>query len=174
MLLLYINCIIHFIRSSRQFLLSQYSPGKPKGHPYYRQLISQKLTTCLHNRPVPQCSEIWESFSIEMTAILWKDDFLINREVFTFIQKNFLILTSKKRKKISLSELNHLFPSNILLLLGNLMWISLSSQSRKLYFIWLNVHSSLPHIHFLSQQMKAFSCIKFCYWKIRLQMLPPS
>lgn len=140
MLLLYINCIIYFIPSPRQFLLSQYSPGKPKGHPYYRQEISQKLSTCLHNRPVPQCSEIWESFSIEMTVILWKDYFLINKEVFTIVQKNILTLTPRKRKKISLSELNHLSPSNILLLLlRNSMWISLSSWPRKLYFILLNI-----------------------------------
>lgn len=140
MLLLYINCIIYFIPSPRQFLLSQYSPGKPKGHPYYRQEISQKLSTCLHNRPVPQCSEIWESFSIEMTVILWKGDFLINKEFFMIVQKNILTLTPRKRKKISLSELNHLFPSNILLLLlRNSMWISLSSWPRKLYFILLNI-----------------------------------
>lgn len=140
MLLLYINCIIYFIPSSRQFLLSQYSPGKPKAHPYYRQEISQKLSTCLHNRSVPQCSEIWESFSIEMTVVLWKDDFLINKEVFTIVQKNILTLTPRKRKKISLSELNHLFPSNILLLLlRNSMWISLSSWPRKLYFILPNI-----------------------------------
>lgn len=88
-------------------------------------------------------TEIWERYSTEYqkAMLIWKDFFLINKDVIKVIQKTIFKLLHKNTLP---PWLIYIFLPNIFtFVVWNLIWMQLSSYLRKLDFFMLNIQQQV-------------------------------